>query len=83
MKRGGNWVTIIFDISFEKKNWVEGGDFYLVRVVVPSPKIVINHAKTYEKLPYKGEPIRLARSFGTHRQTQRSFSTVWGYILKL
>ena len=28
----------------------------LGRVVIPFPKIVINLPRTYEKLPYKGEP---------------------------
>ena len=30
------------------------------RVVVPSPKIVINLPGTYEKLPCKGEPDRFS-----------------------
>ena len=34
------------------------------KVVLPSPKIVLNLPGTYKKLPCKGEADRLARSFG-------------------
>ena len=37
-------------------------DFFVIsleRVVVSSPKIVINLLRTYEKLPCKGEPVRI------------------------
>ena len=38
-------------------------------------QIVINLLMTYEKLHCKGEPYRLQRSFGTHRQPDRHTHT--------
>ena len=38
-------------------------------------QIVINLLMTYEKLHCKGEPYRLQRSFGTHKQPDRHTHT--------
>ena len=68
------YITLILNFSFKKKDkkyrrgW---GAFFLdvislKRVVVLSPKIVINFPRTLENLYCKGAPYWLARSFGTH-----------------
>ncbi len=53
----------------------EGGNcgaISLERVVIPSPRIVVNLPGTFEKLVCKGEPDqRLARFFSTNRQTDK------------
>ena len=55
-----------FSLNFQAGEIFSMG-FFLGRVVVPSPKLVINHPRTHEKLPCKGEPYQF--SVQTKRQT--------------
>ena len=64
--------------------FLRGDEFFkgTSRVVVYSPNIVINLLRNYKKLNFKKGTIsvqRLARSFGTDKQTQM----VCSYILRL
>ena len=58
---GGWWkstpiVFLILDLKRKVKRKFFLGVISLRRVVVPSPKLVINLPRTYEKLHCKGEP---------------------------
>ena len=66
--RGGGFKVNLFSFSIlvskrksEKKIWVIFlGEISLRRVVIPSPKIVVNLSRTGKKLHCKGEPYRIS-----------------------